>query len=282
MGLFSTPKPSEFKIEKWVYSWEEYMKRTITFFILAALFVTSGYSVSAAEVAKQETVVTVTPRVWFAFADMVDEAWSYSDSLFMPMYGLTASVAPRFVPNWAFLATALYGTSDGDLVTSDSNHYDGSANYDRLDIELLARYTLPGTGLSLFFGPRYVNWQREQNVPAWKYHTNLETNLLVGEVGAGNVSAIGESGKHRFFSNIMLGLAFSDFEWRSNDPAEKAESGSDVQPLIDANIGYEYLFTSSSSISFRYRMFSLREENDLGMTRWSSFQGPEIGLSYRF
>ena len=261
------------------------MKRQLLFFLLAALFVTFGSSVYAEEAAQQKTIFTLTPRVWFAFADVADEDWYNAESFFMPMYGLTASVAPGFMPNFSFLLTGLYGTSDGDFVTKGFPHYNGKADYDRLDIEFLARYTIPGTGLSFFLGPRYVRWNREHNVKAWgwgDYRTKGKSNIWVGEVGASYVSAIGESGKHRIFGNLTLGIAYTDWDWRSNDPSERAESGHDTQPLVDANLGYEYLFTKSWSASLRYRIFALREENDLGLKRWAVFHGPEIGLSFRF
>jgi len=260
------------------------MKRQLLFFLLAALFVTSGSLVYAEEAAEQKTVFTLTPRVWFAFADVADEGWYNAESFFIPMYGLTATVAPRFMPNWSFLLTGLYGTSNGDFVVTESvPHYKGKADYERLDIEFLVRYTLPGTGLSFFLGPRYVKWQREQNVKAWgNYRTKGKSNLWVGEVGASYVHAIGESGKHRLFSNLTLGIAYSDWDWRSNDPSERAQSGHNTQPLVDANLGYEYLFTKEWSASLRYRIFALREENDFGLKRWSLFHGPEIGLSFRF
>ena len=258
------------------------MKRQLLFFLLAALFVTSGSSVYAEEAAQQKTVFTLTPRVWVAFADVADENWYNAESFIMPMYGLTATVAPHFMPNWSFLLTGLYGTSDGDFVTQGFP-FKGKGDYDRLDIEFLARYTLPGTGLSFFIGPRYVKWEREQKVKAWgNYRTKGKSDIWVGELGASYVSAIGESGKHRVFSNLTLGIAYSAWKWRSNDPTEIAQSGHDTQPLVDGNLGYEYLFTKSWSASLRYRIFAIREENDFKLKRWTVFHGPEIGLSFRF
>jgi hypothetical protein len=188
------------------------------------------------------------------------------------------------MPNWSFLLTGLYGTANGDFrVTESVPHFKGKTDYERLDIEFLVRYTLPGTGLSFFVGPRYVNWEREQKVRGWgNYQTKLKSNLWVGEVGAGYVHAIGESGQHRLFSNLTLGIAYTDWRWRSNDFRELAQSGHDTQPVVDANLGYEYLFTKSWSASLRYRIFAIREENDLGLKRWTIFHGPEIGLSFRF
>jgi hypothetical protein len=262
---------------------EGQMKRQLLFFLLAALFVTSGSLVYAEEAAEQKTVFTLTPRVWFAFAEVADEGWYNAESFFIPMYGLTATVAPRFMPNWSFLLTGLYGTSNGDFVVESLPHYSGSADYKRLDIEFLARYTFPGTGLSLFFGPRYVNWKLDHNVTAWgDYHTKGKSNIWVGEIGASYVHAIGESGKHRIFSNLTLGIAYCDWRWSSNSPSERAQSGHNTQPLVDANLGYEYLFTKEWSASLRYRIFALREENDFGLKRWTVFHGPEIGLSLRF
>ena len=260
------------------------MKKTIIFFIVAALLFTCGSSVYAAEAAQQEPVFTVTPRVWFAFVDSPDQGWYNAESTFMPLYGLTASLAPRNIPNWSFLITGLHGTSDGDITeTEDGNLYRGSADYNRSDIELLVRYTFPGTGLSLFFGPRYIKAKNEQKVPAWdNYRAKEESDIWAGEVGVGFVSSIGESGHHRFFSNLTLGIAYSKWDWSSNNPTEMPESGSGTEPMIDVNIGYEYLFTSSSSLSLRYRIFATRDENDFGQDRWGLFHGPEIGLSFRF
>jgi hypothetical protein len=181
------------------------------------------------------------------------------------------------------LVTGLYGTSEGDIIeTEDGFRFRGSADYHRLDIEFLVRYTFPGTGLSLFAGPRYVNWKAEQNVEAWMYKAKTKTDLWAGEVGAGYVYTIGESGKHRCFSNLTLGIARLDSDWSSNDPYELRMSSRDTAPMVDANIGYEYLFTSAGSVSLRYRIFTMREQNDYKQRRWRTFHGPEIGLSFRF
>lgn len=257
------------------------MRRRLLFIILIALVVTCGTSVYAEDVAQQKTTVTVTPRVWFAFGDVADGDWYNAESFSIPMYGATVSMAPSFMPNWSFLLTGLVGESDGDFTATGGAS--GSADYERDDIEFLIRYTIPRTGLSFFFGPRYVNWQTEHETPAWgNYKTEDKSEIWAAEVGVGYVSAIGESGKHRFFSNITLGIAFIDWEWKSNDPSERDESGSDSQPMVDLNIGYEYLFTNSASLSLRYRLFTLREENDFGYDRWTTFHGPEIGISFRF
>jgi opacity protein-like surface antigen len=262
---------------------EGQMKRQLLFFLLVALFVTSGSSVYAEETAQEKTVITVTPRVWFAFAEVVDESWYNAESIFIPMYGLTATVAPSFIPNWSFLLTGLYGTAKGDIKVTESPNYKGKAYYDRLDIEFLVRYTFPGTGLSLFIGPRYVNWKSEQKVRAWNnYKAKTKTDVWAGEVGASYVHTIGESGQHRLFSNLTLGIAYLDSDWSSNDPSERRVSNRDTEPMVDANVGYEYLFTKNWSASLRYRIFTMREENDYNQHRWRTFHGPEIGLSFRF
>jgi hypothetical protein len=245
------------------------MKRRFLSVILAAVIFASGASVNAAEETKKETIFTVTPRTWFMFGNLIDAEWFDSDSISMPLYGLSISVSPSQTPNWSFLISGYEGTADGTLIMTSPNqpHYPGTAHYQRTDIELLIRRTFPGTGLGLFSGPRYLNWRQRQSIPD-SYNT-------VNDV-------IGESGRHRFFGNFGVGIAFNS--WQSVYSLKVPilvtvkTSGNDKQPCIDVNLGYEYFFMKSGSAYLRYRQYSSRE----GVGPGVNFNGPEIGLSFRF
>lgn len=266
------------------------MKRRLLSFMFAAMLITSGASVYAAEGMKQETVFNVTPRVWFAYADLSDQKWFDSDAIFIPMYGLSVSVTPGPIPNWSLLVNGYTGTSDGNIVTTQPGlpyHY-GRAHYERFDIELLVRYTIPGTGLGLYLGPRYINWHREQKVPTLNDLVNkTDLDIWKAQIGVSYVSEIGESGKHRLFSNLSLGVAMisGKANWTQKyGPIVISipSSGSGNQPFIDGNIGYEYFFGKLSSATLRYRFYILREDWGQGQEKFTSFHGPEVGLSLRF
>ena len=265
------------------------------FGVLAALVMASGASVYAAEGTTQGAVFTVTPRVWFAFVDQADNESTYDDVMSMPLYGLSLSVNKPQTTNWSVLINGYSGTADNDLISTSEGsavHHPGTADYDRYDIELLARYSFPGTGLGLFFGPRYVNWQRDQNVPKYvagmDLATTSDTDIWIPEVGVSCVSEIGESGKHRFFSNLTVGMAFISWEATAYLKLGGAKmfaakiSDRQTEPCVDANIGYEFFFMKSSSVSLRYCLFLLREEIIPGQQGYTSYHGPEIGVSIRF
>jgi hypothetical protein len=261
------------------------MKRRFLSVILAAIIFASGVSARAAEETKKETIFTVTPRTWFMFGNLVDDEWFDSDPISMPLYGLSISVSPSQTPNWSFLINGYQGTADGNLIMTSPNqpHYPGTAHYQRTDIELLIRHTFPGTGLGLFSGPRYLNWRQRQSIPG-VYNTvnDVNSDIWVPEIGVSYLSEIGESGRHRFFGNFGVGIAFNS--WQSVYSLKVPilvtvkSSGSDKQPCIDVNIGYEYFFMKSGSAYLRYRQYALREGAGPGV----NFNGPEIGLSFRF
>jgi hypothetical protein len=255
------------------------MKSGLSSFILAAMIIVSGSSVCAAEDTQNAPVFTVTPRTWFIYGNLVDAEWFDSDSISMPLYGLSVSVSPRQTPNWSFLINGYQGTANGSLIMTSPNQ----PHYQRTDIELLIRHTFPKTGLGLFSGPRYLKWRQRQSIPgAYNTVNEVAADFWIPEIGVSYVSEIGASGRHRFFSNFAAGIAF--ISWRSAYTLRVPilvsvnSSGNDKQPCIDANIGYEYFFMKSSSAYLRYRQFALREGTQPGV----NFSGPEIGLSFRF
>lgn len=267
------------------------MKRRLLSFMLVAMIIICGTSVYAAEGKQQETIFTVTPRVWFVYGDLADKEWFDSDAIFLPMYGLSVSVTPGQMPNWSFLLNGYHGTSDGNnIVTTQPNqpHYSGTSDYERSDIEFLIRYTFPDTGLGLFIGPRYISWKRKQSVPSSNNFVNqTEAYSWIPQIGVSYVSEIGESGNHRVFSNLSVGVSKTSWESRMTvkvGPVVISEklSGGDTQPCIDGNLGYEYFFTKFGSATLRYRFSIFREEAGPGQQRFTSFHGPEIGLSFRF
>jgi|WetSurMetagenome_2_1015567.scaffolds.fasta_scaffold26638_3 hypothetical protein len=264
------------------------MNRRLVPIIVIATLLASCASSYAADNNQKRPVFTVTPRVWVAYVSLGDEGWTDSAAFALPMYGLSISVSPRQTPNWSFLINGYRGTADGDITATvpGAAQYPGTADYERFDVELLVRYTIPRTGLSLFSGPRYVKWRRTQSVPQYSGTFNrLDTDTWAPEFGIGYVSDVGESGRHRIFSNFTVGI--SRTSWRVDQRIVPAQvfanvSGNETQISMDGNLGYEFNFAKFASASVRYRHFVLRENPGYGLQRFTSYYGPEFGLSFRF
>jgi hypothetical protein len=229
----------------------------------------------ASEATEAQTGFRLTPRLWLATIDLQDDEETSTEAYSLPMYGLTASVTPKATPNLNFMLTGLHGEGDGELV---SLWGDGDTEGKRTDIEFLVRYNFPGKNFSIFAGPRYVAFDKEDIVGSWRAET--DTTIWVIEVGAGTVTPISDDGRHRFFGNFTFGVAFSDYDYEDTDGWDESES--DTKPSIDFNFGYQYSIGASSSFSIRYRSFLLMEENDFEQLKHSLVHGPEAAFTINF
>jgi hypothetical protein len=222
------------------------------------------------------TRITLTPRVWVTQVNTVDFDEVDPGAYFVPMYGASLEIAPPD-SGFSIVATGFYGEGEGDVESLALGS--GDSEVTRADVELLLRYRVPNTQLILFGGPRYVFFDQELDVPG--RNITEESDIIVGEIGVGTFGNLGESGRHRFFGNFMLGVAASFYEFE-NGFAVDEDSGTEVTGSIDVNVGYEYLVTGWASINLRYRMFLFFGEDDFGQDDMTTVHGPEFGVAFRF
>jgi len=240
--------------------------------------------------AQEKTSFSVTPRVWLAsFSYPYEDGSSYED-FFLPMYGATVTVSPAAAPNFSFLLTVLTGSGDGDGVFIDNGVEDANLDVDRTDAELLARYVIPETSFSLFGGLRYITFEADSKGTEPMegrndvFRSETDTDLWIAELGMGITANITESGRHRFFSNVTFGLAFSDSDWSDNKGNKS--SGDDSNPSLDFNAGYQANINERIAFDARYRVFALRNNTDIAdgvaQDKMIVIHGPEIGVTVRF
>jgi len=232
--------------------------------------------------AQEKTSFSVTPRVWLASFSLPGGESSFED-FFLPMYGATVTVSPAAAPNFSLLLTVLTGSGDADGV-------DAHLDVDRTDAELLVRYAIPETSFSLFGGLRYVTFdQDEKGTEPMEgrndvYRGEGDTDIWLAELGMGMTANITENGRHRFFSNVTFGLAFSDSEWSDNAGGDS--SADDTEPSLDFNAGYQANINERIAFSARYRVFVLRSSTEISdnveQDKMVVMHGPEIGVTVRF
>lgn len=233
-------------------------------------------SVFAAEDSEDKTFFRLTPRIWFSFANTVNDEDSSTEMFSLPMYGATLAVIPKGAPNLNFLLTGFYGEGNGEFLTAFEPP--GETQAERADIEFLVRYNFPGKNFSIFAGPRFVGFYKEDM--AGSFWAETDTTVWVAELGIGTVTNITDDGRHRFFGNFTLGAASMEYDYE--DSTGWTESDSGVYPSVDFNFGYQHSIGLSSSFSIRYRGFIILEENDFGQKRLDTFHGPEIAFTINF
>jgi len=225
--------------------------------------------------------LTVTPRFWLSVVETVDFADLEKETFTVPMGGVSISAAPPVLGGFSFAFTVLAGEGEGDAFYRPEG-VEGvivDAEITRLDIELLARYQLPDTAFSLFFGPRFVRFNEEYTAFGEKIESNNDVVAL--EFGVGAATELGDSGRHRLFTNLMTGVAFIDTEFK--DSVFDLDISTDAtEPIFDLNAGYQYVFKRFVSLSARYRVFMVFTEDDFGLASTVMFHGPELGATIRF
>jgi hypothetical protein len=252
------------------------MKGLIFRMLVLILGVAICASAFAADDSEDKTFIRLTPRIWFSFANTINDEDSSTEMFYLPMYGVTLTVTPKGAPNYNFLLTGFYGEGNGDFRTA----YDppGETEAERVDVELLVRYNFPGKNFSIFAGPRFVGFDKKDM--AGSFFANTDTTVTLAEIGIGNVTNITDDGRHRFFGNFTFGVAFANYDYY--DSTGWTESDSGTYPAIDFNFGYQYSIGLSSSFSLRYRGFIIFDENDYEQIRLNTFHGPELAFTINF
>lgn len=267
--------------------------------LAALMFFSHGLSRAIA----QQPMFSISPRFYQTWI----EADEFAEPIVMPIGGLTVSVAP--FPNWDFSLNALYGVGESDFreIAIDPNvgfDGDGTVEAERLDLEFLIRHRYPDSSAYVVAGVRYILFTEEFTVDspglsgagagcgatpcfnAGKVE-EAETEFILGELGAGFAARISKSGRHSAFANVVLGLgSFETTEELFNGTAACGVSctgkttDDGLAFLADANVGYQYAFTRSASLSVRWRVIAVHnggEESNLSVVH-----GPEIAGTFRF
>lgn len=257
-----------------------------SFSMMAAMALQStleGTSAKSTGRSSVSDIVSIMPRVWITQVNLAESAAFDSGAVIVPMYGGSITVTPPGTPNFSILATGFYGKGKGEARTDDTG-FDLNSKIERTDIEILFRYHFPETQFVVFGGPRYVTFDTSYEfaeIPSFR--VNLTSDIWVLEIGGGAFANLGETGRHRFFGNFTLGVAFEDFESKpTGEFGAFEEKTSNTTGTIDLNFGYEYLLVDWASLNFRYRMFNFFTTDDFFQADLTTIHGPEFGLALRF
>ena len=221
----------------------------------------------------------VIPRLWVSAITLPDEDNVSNGTVLVPLFGGTVSISPGFAPNVSLLASGFYGTGDGDGVFTDTGA-DGNLDIKRTDLEVLFRYSFPGTGINLNVGARYVELISKFKTNSGSFNNRDETDLWLGEIGLGFVRDITEDGRHRMFGNLIGSFGNGKNDFKDSQGFKSDDSALAVG--ADVNIGYQWWVTSFANIGLRYRSFAILTENDFDLTKLVSVHGPEVSIGIVF
>lgn len=220
-----------------------------------------------AATAQEAPRFSISPRFFLTTISANED----EDQPLLYLYGLSGSV--RLATQWDFSATVLNGEGSGGSFDSTKE-----SKLKRFDWEALVRYRFPESSGYVVGGFRNINVTDTENRYG-AFDGESKTNVYVGEIGGGFASRLSKSGRHAAFANLVLGLGSTDAKFRGADGSSSDSTG--FTYLLDANVGYQYAFSSSLSVSARYRMIFVNIEVD-GNANVGSVHGPEIALTYRF
>ena len=273
---------------------------TLRFFsqLVLVWVVVSALLVSWANQAMAEkTVFSVSPRFYATWI----ESSEFSEPIFVPMGGLSVSVAPGGLRGWDFTLNGLYGEGESDfrrLGESAALGFGGPGQVEaaRGDIEFLVRYSGPNSGAYLVAGARYINFEQEffldvTNVDflAGKVEEDVE-EIYLAEIGAGFAKPISKSGRHAAFGNVTFGFGGRSSEATTSNCNPGGFEGcgrttdNDFAFLVDTNVGYQYTIENWLSLSLRYRLIAVHFsgsddtlEQDIGLVH-----GVDVAATFRF
>lgn len=238
-------------------------------------------------VAQEGWQFLITPRVQYSFLNFNSSGqFNRFDSAEIPFYGGTIEFIPANSRQWSFLLTVMDGSDYGLGFTRISDGVRiGTAEIHRRDLELLVRYRLENTGVSLFGGFRWIR-QRVRTTLDGNNQIFFSTgtplfdnriNFYLAEFGAGYAHRLTPSGEHSLFGNLVVGVGKS----RATDNSINNAPFNLFVVTFDANAGYNWQFADCCAVQARYRAFVFQAGNktfkDLAVQH-----GPEVGLTFRF
>ena len=269
---------------------------TLRFFpqLVLVWVVVSALLVSWANQAMAEkTVFSVSPRFYATWI----ESSEFSEPIFVPMGGLSVSVAPGGLRGWDFTLNGLYGGGEADFRSASldpSFGFGGAGKVEaaRGDIEFLVRYSGPNSGAYLVAGARYINFKQEFFLDveqefffAGKVEEDVE-EIYLAEIGAGFAKPISKSGRHAAFGNVTFGFGGRSSEATPSNCkfACVRTTDDDFAFLVDTNVGYQYTIENWLSLSLRYRLIAVHFsgsddtlEQDIGLVH-----GVDVAATFRF
>ena len=269
---------------------------TLRFFsqLVLVCVVVSALLVSWANQAMaRKTVISVSPRFYSTWI----ESSEFTEPIFVPIGGLSVSVAPAGLPGWDFTLNGLYGEGEADFRSASLDPSfgfggDGEVEAARGDIEFLVRYSGPNSGAYLVAGARYINFQEEFFLDADSAFffagkvEETESQIYVAEIGAGFAAPISKSGRHAAFGNLIFGFGGVNLEetpLNCNFACVRTENDGFVF-LVDTNVGYQYTIENWVSLSLRYRLIAAHTsgsddglESDIAVVH-----GVDVAATFRF
>lgn len=229
----------------------------------------------------------ITPRVQYSFLNFnASGQTSRFGSAEIPFYGGTIEFIPAGSRQWSFLLTVMDGSDYGlDFTQISTGQRIGTAEIHRRDLELLVRYRLEGTGVSLFGGFRWIR-QRVRttlDAPGFIFFNtgsplfDNKVNFYLAELGAGYAHRLSADGAHSLFGNLVVGLGKSRATTNSiNDVPFNL-----FAVTFDVNAGYNWQFADCCAMQARYRAFVF-PAGDKTFKDLAVQHGPELGLTVRF
>lgn len=231
--------------------------------------------------------VTLTPRLWVSAIDPGDAGFLVRETIVVPLGGISATISQPVIPGLSLGVTLLGGAGEGEFV------FDGGANggtgglasgegdVTRVDLEFLARYQIPESPVSLYFGPRYIRFEEDYSAGGLSLRATEDDVAL--QIGFGAAGELAGNGNHRVFANIMTGVVFVDSDVEVTGPGGAADSDdTDEFPMLDLNAGYQYILNDNISLNGRYRFFIVFNENEFEFDSSFLVHGPELGATIRF
>jgi hypothetical protein len=217
-----------------------------------------------------------------------------------PMYGFSLGARFPSLPQTTFTFTGFLGRSSNEeghaLAYSSTalNETFVSAQFARVDMELLAQTNIPGTTSHWIFGGRYERGSdtvqstltsyvaSAGNLVAAKSESGeLEavTQVYAVKAGYGTYAPLSADGKHRLFGNAMGVLGYvTDGVVRPYTTSNQI-----YRAGIDSSIGYQYLFDENWTFDARFRfLFNFNYHATNKYEYYDHNYGPILGLTRKF
>jgi len=158
----------------------------------------------------------------------------------------------------------------------------GTAEVTRADVEGLIRFRIPSVNAYVYTGARSVRYDEEGTTPlAPGQRITIDNELIFIEFGAGAFVNLDDAARHRVFGNLTTGVALLNMQYR-NSLTGRTFSREETDPILDANIGYQWLINDWFSFNLRYRAFALLADDLLGFSGVILMHGPEFGAAFHF
>ncbi len=254
--------------------------------LLGAALVLSAAAANPAA-AQEGWQFLITPRVQYSFLNFnASGQQNRFESADIPFYGGTIEFIPAGSRQWSFLLTVMDGSDYGlDFTQISSGRRIGTSEIHRRDLEMLVRYRLEGTGVSLFGGFRWIRQRVRTTLdqPGFIFFNtgtplfDNKVNFYLAELGAGYAHPLSPGGEHSLFGNLVVGLGKS----RATTNAINDVPFNLFAVTFDVNAGYNWQFANCCALQARYRAFVFPAGNqtfkDLAVQH-----GPEVSLTFRF